>query len=59
MNTLEIWSKDVNFETIKIPNWNINQIPRVGEYIQVNMRVRKIEQMIWDFDQFKIVCMVV
>lgn len=58
MNTLEIWSKDVNFETIKIPNWNINQIPREGEYIQVKMRARKIEQVIWDLEQFKIVCLV-
>ena len=59
MNTLEIWSNDVNFETIRITNWNINQIPREGEYILVKMRARKIEQVIWDLEQFKIVCVVV
>jgi hypothetical protein len=59
MNTLEIWSNDVNFEAIKIQNWNINQIPREGEYILVSTRARKIKQVIWDLDAFKIVCVVV
>ena len=58
MNTLEIWSKRPAFETRKIPNWNINQIPREGEYIQLNMKAYKIEQVIYDLDHFKIVCVV-
>lgn len=58
MNTLEIWSKDIYFETIRISNWNMNQIPREGEYIQVKMRARKIEQVIWDLELFKIICVV-
>lgn len=56
MNTIEIWSKDVNFETRKILGWEIN--PREGEYIQVNMKARKIEQVIYDVDNMKIVCVV-
>lgn len=59
MNTLEIWSKDINFETRRIKDWNINQIPREGEYIQIDMKARKVEQVIYDLDNFKIVCVVV
>ena len=58
MNTLEIWSKDVNFETRRIKYWNINQIPREGEYIQIDMKARKIEQVIYDLDNFKVICIV-
>ena len=59
MNALEIWSKDTNFETRRIKYWNINQIPREGEYIQIDMKARKVEQVIYDLDNFKIVCVVV
>jgi len=58
MNTLEIWSKDVSFETHIVKDWNITQIPREGEYIQIKMKARKIEQVIYDLDNFKIICVV-
>lgn len=56
MNTIEVWSKDVNFKTRKILGWGIN--PREGEYIQVDMKARKIEQVIYDIDNMKIICVV-
>jgi hypothetical protein len=59
MNTLEIWCKDINFEKVIINNWNINMIPREGEYIIIRKENKKIKQIIWDIDNSKIICVVV
>ena len=56
MNTIEIRSKSRDFETKKIIGWEIN--PKEGEYIQINMKARKIEQVIYDVDNIKIICVV-
>jgi len=56
MNTIKIWSRKPDFKTCEIGGFEIS--PREGEYIQVNNKSHKIDQVIYDIDNSIIICVV-